>query len=182
MSNKFILLDRDGTLIVEKNYLHDPNEVELIPGAAAALFNARNRGWGIVCVSNQAGVGRGLFEESAVDAVNQKVEQLLNARGASIDEYYFCPDHPNMPSTHRKPAPGMALDAARDFDIDLKESLVIGDKPCDIELGQAVGAKTVLVRTGYGAEHGAKRDCQPDFVIDSIADLSAILDQISGTI
>ncbi len=180
MSNRFILADRDGTLIVEKNYLHDPAEVELIDGVAEALTNARSRGWGIVCVSNQAGVGRGYFDESAVISVNAKVEAELNALGASIDKYYFCPHHPETPSTHRKPAPGMALDAARDFGFDLSLSIVIGDKPCDIELGKAVGAKTVLVRTGYGAKHESLKDCAPDFIIDSIADLSAILDQFPG--
>ena len=178
MSNKFLLIDRDGTLIVEKNYLSDPNEVELIPGAAQALTEARNNGWGIVCVSNQAGVGRGYFDESAVHEVNERVEKLLNARGAAIDEYYFCTDHPDLPSTHRKPAPGMAFDAAKDFDIDLAMSVVIGDKPADVELGHAVGAKAILVRTGYGTEHENLRDCEPDFVIDSIADLSAILEQL----
>ncbi len=177
MINKFILLDRDGTLIVEKHYLHDPTEVELIPGAAKVLSEARTRGWGIVCVSNQAGVGRGFFDEDAVHAVNDRIEVLLNARGASIDQYYFCPDHPDLPSTHRKPAVGMALDAAKDFNIDLGTSIVIGDKACDIELGLAVGAKTILVRTGYGATSEAEKDCSPDFIIDSIADLSAILEQ-----
>ena len=176
--NRFLLLDRDGTLIVEKNYLHDPAEVELIPGAALALSKAREDGWGIVCVSNQAGVGRGFFDASAVDSVNDRVETLLNAKGASIDHYYFCPDHPDLPSTHRKPAAGMALDAARDFDIDLSASVVVGDKPADIDLGKAIGAITVLVRTGYGLEHEALRDCEPDFIIDSLADLSAILEQL----
>ena len=180
MSNRFLLVDRDGTLIVEKNYLHDPKEAELIPGAAKALSDAREKGWGIVCLSNQSGVGRGFFDESVVHLVNERVEKLLNARGASIDEYYFCPDHPDLPSTHRKPAPGMALDAARDFDIDLSASVVIGDKSADISLGKAIGARTILVRTGYGAEHEMLRDCEPDFIIDSLADLSAILEQIDG--
>jgi D-glycero-D-manno-heptose 1,7-bisphosphate phosphatase len=177
MANKFILLDRDGTLIVEKHYLHDPAEVELIPGAAKSLSDARSQGWGIVCLSNQAGVGRGFFDEDAVHAVNDRIEVLLNARGASIDQYYFCPDHPDLPSTHRKPAVGMAMDAAKDFGFELTASIVVGDKPCDIQLGQAIGAMTILVRTGYGAEHEAAQDCEPDFVIDSLADLSAILEQ-----
>jgi len=177
MSNRFLLIDRDGTLIVEKHYLHDPAQVELIPGAAQALADARTQRWGIVCVSNQAGVGRGYFEESAVHDVNDRIEDLLNARGASIDHYYFCTDHPDLPSTHRKPAPGMALDAAKDFSIDLDTSIVIGDKPADIDLGKAIGAKTILVRTGYGSEHEIAKDCEPDFVIDSLADLSAILEQ-----
>lgn len=180
MSKPFLLVDRDGTLIVEKNYLHDPKEVELISGAAKALEQARSQGWGIVCVSNQAGVGRGYFDEAAVIAVNERVETLLNAKGASVDEYYFCTDHPDLQSTHRKPAPGMAFDAAADFDIDLSASIVIGDKPADIDLGKAIGAKTVLVRTGYGSEHEAKKDCEPDFIIDSLANLSAILEGLSG--
>jgi D-glycero-D-manno-heptose 1,7-bisphosphate phosphatase len=179
MPTKFLLIDRDGTLIVEKHYLHDPNEVELIPGAAKALAEARVHGWGIVCLSNQSGVGRGMFDEAAVHAVNERVETLLNARGVSIDHYYFCTDHPDLTSSHRKPAPGMAFDAAKDFDIDLAASIVIGDKPADIELGQVVGAKTILVRTGYGAQHEALVDCNPDFVIDSLADLSAILEPFS---
>lgn len=179
MAKRFLLMDRDGTLIVEKHYLHDPAEVELIPGAAKSLSDARSQGWGIVCVSNQAGVGRGFFDEDAVNAVNDRIEVLLNARGASIDHYYFCPDHPDLPSTHRKPSPGMAIDAARDFAFELSDAVVIGDKPCDIELGRAIGARTILVRTGYGAKHEAERDCEPDFVIDSIADLSAILDQFA---
>ena len=130
-----------------------------------------------MCVSNQAGVGRGYFPESDVIAVNSRVEELLNSEGSSVDRYYYCIDHPDTESTHRKPAPGMAHDAARDHDIDLSKSIVIGDKPCDIELGQAVGAKSILVRTGYGAKHEKNQDCSPDFVIDSIADLSAILNQ-----
>ncbi len=178
MGRRFLLIDRDGTLIVEKHYLHKPEGVELFEGTAAALVEARDQGWGIVCVSNQAGVGRGYFPEEDVLAVNNRVEELLNAQGASIDRYYFCPDHPDTPSTHRKPAPGMALDAARDFEIDLTASVVIGDKPCDVELGQAVGAKTILVRTGYGSKHESLGDCSPDFVIDSIADLSAILNKL----
>ena len=178
MPSRFLLLDRDGTLIVEKNYLHDPAEVELIPGAALALSSARKDGWGIVCVSNQAGVGRGYFDSTAVELVNDRIETLLNAKGASIDHYYFCPDHPDLPSTHRKPAPGMAIKAAKDFDIDLAASVVVGDKSADIDLGKAIGASTVLVRTGYGTEHEAAGDCEPDFIIDSLADLSAILEQL----
>ncbi len=178
MAKRFLLLDRDGTLIVEKHYLHDPNEVELIPGVGSALSEARTRGWGMVCVSNQAGVGRGYFPESDVVAVNARVQELLEQAGAPMDGYYFCPDHPDQPSTHRKPAPGMALDAAQDFGFDLSLSVVVGDKPCDIDLGKAIGAITVLVRTGYGSKHEAAHDCEPDYIIDSLADLSAILNLI----
>jgi D-glycero-D-manno-heptose 1,7-bisphosphate phosphatase len=174
---RFLLIDRDGTLIVEKHYLHDPALVELFDGCAAALADARHRGWGIVCVSNQAGVGRGYFPATDVDLVNAKVEEELNKSGASIDHYYYCTDHPETPSTHRKPEPGMGLDAAKQFGFDPTESIVIGDKPCDIELAERLGCASILVRTGYGSKHEAAGDCRPDYTIDSIADLPAILEQ-----
>lgn len=176
MAKRFLLIDRDGTLIVEKNYLHDPDEVELIPGTIEALKSAREAGWGLVCVTNQSGVARGKFPESDIPKVHDRIQQLLGK--AKIDKFYYCIDGPDQPSTRRKPAPGMAQEAAKDFGFDLTKSIVIGDKPSDIEMGQAVGAITVLVRTGYGSQHEAGGDCQPDFVIDSLADLSAILNQL----
>jgi D-glycero-D-manno-heptose 1,7-bisphosphate phosphatase len=170
---RFVLLDRDGTIIVEKHYLHDPEQVELFEGAAQALAEIRTMGWGLVCVSNQAGVGRGYFPESDVHAVNEKVQSMLG--DGKLDAYYFCPDHPDAASNHRKPNPGMAQDAAAEFGFELAASVVVGDKPCDIDLGKNIGAITVLVRTGYGAQHERDGDCEPDHVIDSISDLPAIL-------
>jgi D-glycero-D-manno-heptose 1,7-bisphosphate phosphatase len=172
---RFVLADRDGTLIVEKNYLHDPEQVFLVPGCAEALSQIREMGWGIVCVSNQAGVGRGYFPVEDVLAVNARVEELLNADGASIDHYYFCPDHPAAESTHRKPATGMASDAEIDFGLDLTQCVVVGDKICDIDLGHNIGGISVLVRTGYGHTEENDPACKPHFVIDSIADLPDIL-------
>lgn len=177
--SRFVLADRDGTLIVEKHYLHNPDEVELIPGTGLAINWLNTNGWEVICVSNQAGVGRGYFEASAVVAVNDRVESLLNADGAKVLDYYFCPDHPDADSTHRKPAPGMALDAAQKHGFDLKSVVVVGDKPCDIDLGKNIGATTVLVRTGYGAKHEAAGDCEPDYVIDSFADLPAIITRLA---
>lgn len=173
---RYVLADRDGTLIVEKNYLHDPDEVEIVPGTAEAILWLNQRGWKVICVSNQAGVGRGYFGTVAVDAVNARVEELLNADGATVLEYFYCPDHPDAESTHRKPAPGMSLDAAAKYGFDPKTVVVVGDKPSDIDMGKVIGATTVLVRTGYGAKHEAAGDCEPDFVIDSFADLPAIIE------
>lgn len=172
---KYILADRDGTLIVEKNYLSDPDEVELIGGVGEAISILNNAGWEVICVSNQSGVGRGYFTSDVVVQVNQRVQALLAPFGAQILEFYFCPDTSDMNSTHRKPAPGMALDAASTFGFDPKAAVVIGDKSCDIELGQNIQAKAVLVRTGYGSASEQEQGLRPDFVIDSFADLPAIL-------
>lgn len=168
-----ILADRDGTLIVEKNYLSDPEQVELIPGAGEAIRALREDGWLVICVSNQSGVGRGYFSLASVDAVNAKVQELLRESGAHLDAFYVCPDAPDVDSTHRKPAPGMAHDAARDFKLNLADCVVIGDKPADIGLARAIGARAVLVRTGYGAKH--ENLVEAEFVIDSLADLPAII-------
>ncbi len=173
---RYVIADRDGTLIVEKDYLHKPNEVEIIPGAAEAIRWLNDHGWEVICLSNQSGVGRRYFGPAAVEAVNAKIEDLLNANGARVLDYFFCPAHPDEESTHRKPAPGMALDAAKKHGIDLETTIVVGDKPCDIDLGKNIGATTVLVRTGYGAKHEAAGDSEPDFVINSFADLPAIIE------
>lgn len=172
---KIILADRDGTLIVEKDYLSDPEGVELIGGVGEAISTLNKAGWQVICVSNQSGVGRGYFTEGAVVQVNQRVQELLEPFGAQILEFYFCPDTSGMGSTHRKPAPGMALDAAAAFGFAPQSAIVVGDKSCDIELGQNIHAKTVLVRTGYGSLTEQEQGLRPDFVIDSFADLPAIL-------
>ena len=171
----YILADRDGTLIVEKNYLSDPSEVELIPGVADAISELNESGWEVICVSNQSGVGRGFFTSDAVLEVNQRVQALLAEQGARILDFYFCPDPPEVQSTHRKPAPGMALDAARSHCFDLRACVVVGDKACDIELGKNVSATTILVRTGYGLTTEFDGEIVADFVINSFADLPVII-------
>ena len=177
----YVLADRDGTLIVEKHYLRDPGEVELIPGVAEAIRLLNELGWEVICVSNQSGVGRGLFESADVDRVNLRVSELLHEGGARVLEFYFCPDPPGVESTHRKPAPGMALDAAQKHGFDPRAVIVVGDKPCDIDLGRNLGAVSVLVRTGHGAKHEELGDADPDFVIDSFADLPAIIGSLGET-
>ena len=176
---RFILADRDGTLIEEKHYLSDPDQVVLIPGCGHALSQANQMGWEIVCLSNQSGVGRGYFGISDVEAVNKRVQELLKKDGATINTFYFCPDHPDIPSHRRKPAPGMAEEAAQEFGFDLSQSVVVGDKDVDIQLAKAIGAVSVLVRTGYGRKHEEAKDCEPDYIIESIASLPAILQNLT---
>lgn len=147
-----VFLDRDGTIIFERNYLSDPKQVALLPGAVAGLRKLQSLGFRLVIITNQSGVARGYFDEDCVARVHQRLSQLLGAHGVNIDAVYYCPHHPADKCDCRKPRPGLLLRAAADFHFDPSQAYMIGDKVCDIEVGQAVGATTVLVRTGYGAE------------------------------
>lgn len=148
-------LDRDGVINVEVDYLSDPDKAELIPGVPEALREIRAHGFLAVVVTNQSGVARGMYSEKEVHAVHRRIDELLAATGAQVDRWYFCPHHPKHTGICdcRKPAPGMLLRAARELDIDLSNSVMVGDRLSDLEAGRAAGCRTVwLVRTGYGAE------------------------------
>jgi D-glycero-D-manno-heptose 1,7-bisphosphate phosphatase len=158
-----LFLDRDGVLNVEVEYLHEPAAVALVPGAAAAVAAVNRRGIPVVIVSNQAGIGRGLYDEAAYRAVQRRLGELLAAEGAHFDADYHCPHHPEhglgayrVACACRKPRPGLLLQAARDLGLDLGRSVLVGDKLSDLEAGRAAGCATVLVRTGYGAEVEAR--------------------------
>jgi histidinol-phosphate phosphatase family protein len=153
-----VFLDRDGTLMEEADYCRDPAKVRVYPGVPEALRKIKEAGWRTFIVTNQSGIGRGLMTETQYRAVQ---DELLRQLGAgAIDAVYFCPDPPGVPSTRRKPAPGMVWEAAAAYDIDLSRSYFIGDKSADIECGQRAGARTILVLTGYGMQ----QRCHPDFI------------------
>jgi D-glycero-D-manno-heptose 1,7-bisphosphate phosphatase len=169
-----VFVDRDGTLIAERNYLADPAEVAFTPGAPAAVRALRAAGFKVVVVSNQAGIARGLFTAQDVRGVERRIEELLLAEGTGLDGAYYCPHHPDFggPCRCRKPEPGMLLDAARDLGLELSRSYMVGDKLIDVEAGRRAGAKGILVRTGYGAEEAAgagRTDAAPDVVCDDLA-------------
>jgi D-glycero-D-manno-heptose 1,7-bisphosphate phosphatase len=153
LPRRAVFFDRDNTLIINDGYLGDPEQTVLMPGAARAVARARSLGYAIVTISNQSGVARGLFDESAVQAVNRRMDQLLleSDPGAKIDLHLYCPFHPDAKveryrkhSDLRKPAPGMMLQAARELDLDLSRSWVIGDALRDVEAGVAAGCQTIL--------------------------------------
>jgi histidinol-phosphate phosphatase family protein len=132
----------------------------------------RDAGFRTFVVSNQSGIGRGLISEAQYRAV--QAELLAQIGEGLIDASYFCPDAPGTPSTRRKPEPGMLLEAAADFDVDLGRSYMIGDKAADVECGKRVDAKTILVLTGYGAE----QDCAADYRVRDVAEaIRTILDR-----
>jgi|SRR5579871_5659519 len=153
-----IFLDRDGVLIEDVHYLAAPEQVRLIPGSAEAVAVLNRAGWPVVVVTNQAGVGKGLFPLDAVGAVHDHLTNLLATFGATVEGYYFCPHHPEAEiETYRqrcecrKPQPGMLRRAAVELGLDLARSWMVGDRVSDLEAGAAAGCRTILVRTGYGA-------------------------------
>jgi D-glycero-D-manno-heptose 1,7-bisphosphate phosphatase len=151
--NRAVFLDRDGTLIVEKHYLHQPEDVEIFPGAGAALKKLADAGFKLVIVTNQSGIGRGYYTLADAERVNEHVCQLLARDGVHILKCYIAPEAPDQPSRGRKPSPQFLFDARDEFDLNLAESYMVGDKLIDLECGWNAGAKqSILVRTGYGAE------------------------------
>lgn len=154
MKNRAVFLDRDGTIIEDCGYVREPAQVRLLPGAADAIRRLAKAGHRIVIVSNQSGVARGLFDESTMRAVHQRVKDLLDAEGVPLDGAYYCPylsgseaivESYRRDSDLRKPRPGMLLQAARELDIDLARSWMIGDSPCDVNAGRSAGCQTVLL-------------------------------------
>jgi D-glycero-D-manno-heptose 1,7-bisphosphate phosphatase len=151
--NGAVFLDRDGTIIEDKNYLRHPDQVVLLPGAAEALKSLARAGFKLFIVSNQSGVGRGYFSLADVEKVNQRLLSELGRQGVEFQKIYIAPEAPNQPSRGRKPSPQFLLDARDEFGIGLKRSYMIGDKLSDLECGWKAGVgQCLLVRTGYGAE------------------------------
>jgi D-glycero-D-manno-heptose 1,7-bisphosphate phosphatase len=147
-----VFLDRDGTLIAEKNYLSKPEDVVILPGVAIGLKQLQETGFKLFILSNQSGVGRGYFTLADVEAVNQYLCRELGRSGVSFDKIYIAPEAPGQPSRGRKPSPQFLFDARDEFTLDLSRSYVIGDKLIDLEAGWNAGVRrTLLVRTGYGA-------------------------------
>jgi D-glycero-D-manno-heptose 1,7-bisphosphate phosphatase len=155
--NRAVFLDRDGTLIAEKNYLHRPDDVELFPGAGTALKRLADAGFKLFIVTNQSGIGRGLFTMADAENVNDRVSREFARDGVRFEKTYIAPEAPDQPSRVRKPSPQFLFDARDEFDLNLAESFMVGDKLIDLECGWNAGVKkSILVRTGYGA--GVERD------------------------
>ncbi|HEY3354157.1 MAG TPA: HAD-IIIA family hydrolase, partial [Polyangia bacterium] len=171
---RFVVLDRDGTLIVERHYLADPAEVALLPGAAAALRALRAAGLGLVVVTNQSGIARGLFDEARLALIHGRLDALLAAEGLALDGLYVCPHQPGDGCRCRKPATGLLDRAAAELGFDARRAFVVGDKECDVELGRRAGATTLLVRTG----HGATAAGGADHVVEDLGAAAAVITRL----
>ena len=174
-----VFLDRDGTLNAEVDFLHRPEDVSITPGAAQAIARLNESNIPVIVVTNQSGIGRGMFGWAEYEEVMEKISQLLAEEGARLDDAFACPfyegaegeyRHPDHPD--RKPNPGMILKAAEKHNIDLKRSWMVGDKESDLEAGRRAGCRTVLVLTGYGSK------ADPELADIVASDLGQAIEQI----
>jgi D-glycero-D-manno-heptose 1,7-bisphosphate phosphatase len=145
--SRAVFLDRDGTIIHDADYCSDPKQVHVFEGVPEALRRLKGKGYKLIVITNQSGIGRGFFTLEQYRAVETEVLRQLGP--GLIDATYFCPDVPERPSKCRKPAPGMVLEAARDHHVDLAQSFFIGDKEIDAECGRNASVRTIRVRTGF---------------------------------
>jgi len=185
-----VFLDRDGTINREAGYVDHPDRFELLPKVGPAVSRLNQAGLSVVVVSNQSGVGRGLFSLELLNDVDMKMKELLAWDGANLDGIYYCPHHPEAKVSEyrkicdcRKPNPGLLQKASSDLNLDPTRSFMVGDKVRDLKAGWALGTRSILVLSGYGASELNKimknqRD-KPDHVAQDLAEAADwILDQI----
>src|SRR6266404_3644782 len=165
-----VFVDRDGTLMHDADYCSHPSQVKAFDGAAAALRRLKDAGFRIIVITNQSGIGRGFFSEEQYRAVESEVSRQLG--NGLIDATYFCPDAPGQLSKCRKPAPGMVLQAARDHDVDLSRSFLIGDKEIDAECAHNAGVRAIRVRTGFDKMTDGSR---ADWVAENLSAAAEII-------
>lgn len=177
MKKRFVVLDRDGTIIFEKDHLTRVSDVKLITNAAKAIRKFKKLGLGVIVVTNQTVVGNGHISLKDLGLIHKRMLDLLSKDGATIDGIYFCPHKIEDNCSCRKPKLGLIEQALKEHDFDPKECFVIGDKKIDISLGENMEATTILVKTGYGAKVANEKLTRPDFIV---ADLVAAADIIEN--
>ncbi len=162
---KAAFLDRDGTLIEEVNFLSKVEDLRLFPFAFEAVKLLKDAGWLVIVVTNQSGIGRGVFDAAAMHTIHDEIQRQLNNM---IDGFYFCPHLPCDGCLCRKPDTGMLDSATKDFSIDIPGSWMIGDKKIDVETGKNAGISNALVLTGYGRAHSQDVDLKPDLLAENL--------------
>ena len=179
---KVVFLDRDGTINVEKGYLHRPEDLILLPGTAKAIARLNQHGYKTVVVTNQAGVARGYYTEEDVRILHESLNERLKAEGAHIDLFFYCPHHPEhgigkykRECSCRKPASGMLAMAEQYFAVDKKHSYMIGDNAGDMGAGKNYGVKTILVGTGYGQEIRKAGKTPYDYFAETLQDAAELV-------
>lgn len=173
-----VFLDRDGVLVRDVHHLVMPEQLELLPGVPEALRRLRGAGWRLIVVTNQSVVARGWISEEELQGIHRVLQDQLDSHGAALDALYYCPHHPSgaVPAYRlacqcRKPAPGLLLRAAREWAIDLRASVVVGDALSDVEAGRRAGTRTVLIRSSEIAEERDEGPA-PDYVARDLPDAS----------
>lgn len=151
-----VFVDRDGVLNVEVDYLSRVEDLELIPGSAEAVRDLRAAGLKVIVISNQSGVGRGYFDQAALDKITAALEKTV-----TVDAIYYCVHLPDAACSCRKPSPEMLQKAAEKFDLDLTRSWFVGDSTVDVQTALNAGCVPILVRTGKGGKDGHFKDAKP---------------------
>jgi D-glycero-D-manno-heptose 1,7-bisphosphate phosphatase len=169
-----IVLDRDGTMVIDRHYLDDPQGLEFEPNAAEGLRRMYERGHRLVVITNQSGIGRGLFSVERLAAIHARLGAMVKEAGAQLAGIYYCPHTPEDGCSCRKPGSQLLLRAAADLGFDPAESVVIGDKMSDVEFGARLGAATVLIARDTGP--GIQRTPQPDLVAADLLEVARWLE------
>jgi histidinol-phosphate phosphatase family protein len=172
ISKPHLFLDRDGTLIREEHYLRDPTKVFLETGVIEGLKLFQKLGYCLVVVSNQSGIGRGLITEQDVISVNQRVSYLLALNDIYVSSWRYCPHMPDQNCECRKPKTGMLLEWDTICPVNFRQSLIIGDKPSDVQAGISLGMTSALVTTGYGHLHKDWARSNSVLIFDSLLDFA----------
>ena len=176
--SRAVFLDRDGTLNIERHYLHEPEALVLFPGTGPVLRRLIEAEFSLFIVTNQSGIGRGYYTEADMHAVNERLAQMLTKDEVRFEKIYFAPEAPEVESPGRKPSPKFLQKAGSEFGVDLAQSYMVGDKLLDLQCGWNAGVKkSVLVRTGYGTDF--ERD-EPQATAEAaiVDDLPAAVDWI----
>ncbi len=177
-ANKVVILDRDGTLVIDRGYLSDPAGLEFEPGAAEGMKWLYSRGYRLVVITNQSGVGRGLFAIERVEAMNERLNAMAEEAGVKLAGIYYCPHAPDDGCDCRKPALGLMTRAASELGFDPKSAIMIGDQESDMEFGRRAGATTVLIAAGASAAHVRT---EPDIIASNLMEAARAIIALRGS-
>jgi D-glycero-D-manno-heptose 1,7-bisphosphate phosphatase len=172
--NRAVFLDRDGTINLDKDYVHKIEDWEFIPLSVEALKLLHDKGYKLFIITNQSGIGRGYYAERDMDILHNYFINLLKEKNIEITGIYFCPHHPKDYCNCRKPGTALIEKAIKDFYINISESYCIGDKTCDIKMGSDSGCKTILLHTGKGGKDG-EYEVIPDFIVKDLYEAAKLI-------
>jgi D-glycero-D-manno-heptose 1,7-bisphosphate phosphatase len=172
-TDKVIILDRDGTIVVDRHYLSDPEELEFEQEAAIGLRKMRDLGFRLVIITNQSGIARGFFSLSRLDEIHAKLKQMLSSIGIALAGIYFCPHAPDDACDCRKPQLRLMRQASEDLGFDMSQAIVIGDKESDVEFGRLAGAVTMLI----AKPAGTVSTTAADYIVANLNEAADILSE-----
>jgi len=168
-SKPAVFVDRDGTLIEEVNFLSRVSDLEIFPFTAEAVRRLKESGFLVIVVTNQSGIGREIYTEDDMHSIHDAIQHSLDG---AIDGFYFCPHLPDAGCDCRKPGLGMLKQAAKDFNIDLENSWIVGDKALDVQTGVNAGISAAMVMTGYGREHRDDIENRADVIGENLLEVA----------